>query len=161
MEKSVEVKLNELYRESKIEKYADKIAYLSESKNKLNNLKAGILVIKGLIVEEKENKTRRKKMAKIFKCGTENVAASLDDLIELKGKTKYYANDFTYSAVMDDNWLKNIKVIWGNANLCGLDDINKLKSLEYITGQIYYKNKIYTYESLKELINRPKQKIKR
>ena len=62
---------------------------------------------------------------------------------------------------MDDNWLKNIKVIWGNANLCGLDDINKLKSLEYITGQIYYKNKVYTYESLKELINRPKQKIKR
>lgn len=155
------LKNNKLDGELSLVKYCDKAVYMMESKSEIKRIKACILIIKAMISEIYEVTARKKYMSKVFKCNIKNIAGDIDELIELKENTYLYATDFTYSAIINDEWLKNIRVIWGNAYLYSLDDINKLQTIKYITGDIFYKNNVYTFEELKQEFINSKRKLKK
>ena len=150
IEKLRKSKLNE---NLKSQEYIDKIENIYHSNStvkKSSYLRIYLLAIKGVLSEINEINARKKYMTKVFGCDLQQVAGDINDFIKLGDKTLYYASDFNYSVLTKDDAIKNIKVIWGNANLLSLDDAKKLASIQYITGDIYYNNETYSFDKFKD-----------
>lgn len=54
-----------------------------------------------------------------------------------------YGDDLTYNAVIQETFLENIEIIFGNVYLDALDNLECVKNLKYVTGDIYYRGKKY------------------
>ena len=54
-----------------------------------------------------------------------------------------YGDDLTYNAVIQETFLENIEIIFGNVYLDALDNLECVKNLKYVTGDIQYRGKKY------------------
>lgn len=105
-------------------------------------------VIKGVIVffccivamlcEILEKHCKKLYIRRLLKYRLEEIAIDVNDLIKNRERIKCYGNDFTYNAVTDKKYLKNIEIICGDAHFEALDDTSCLGNLKKITGSVYY-----------------------
>ena len=95
--------------------------------------------ILAMLSELVENYARKRRLCKLLNLQSDEVAVDINDLLKHKEKIRCYGDNFTYNAAMDKSYLKNIEVIFGDANLEALDDIKCFGKLKKVSGIIYYK----------------------
>lgn len=85
-----------------------------------------------------ETRKKRNTLYQMLGCTESELAIDVNELIDCKDGTKYFGGDFTYSAVTQKEWLKNLTLIFGDAHLEALDEMSCLASLESVWGNIYF-----------------------
>lgn len=103
--------------------------------------KAAQLVLLGLsaiAADVAETSGKRKKLCAILRCRPEEIAMDVNELAQKRERVKYYAGDFTYSAATPKEWLRNIRLIFGDAHLEALNDMSCLCQLKSVCGGIYF-----------------------
>ena len=96
-----------------------------------------ILSCCGLIVGIWETYYRKKRLISILKCDEKILAIDINELLEKKSNTVYIGDDFTYNAVTDVTYLKNVKLVFGNADFRALDNMRCLKNLRFVMGELF------------------------
>lgn len=130
-------------------------------------LRYGTLGFFGVFVELWENYYRKRRLMSILKCDEKAVAIDINELLKKKN-TIYIGDDYTYNAMTDLKYLKNVKLIFGNADFRALKNLSHLKNLrfvmgdlflssmerleklKYVGGTIYYQNQ--QFDTLKEFV---------
>ena len=82
------------------------------------------------------------KLAKIemsLKAQRDDIALDINEYLKNNCNQSIYADDFRYSACINDEGLKNLEVVWGDADFRALsaDKIAYLKSLKAVLGNLY------------------------
>ncbi|MBS6196028.1 MAG: hypothetical protein KH828_10670 [Clostridiales bacterium] len=133
----------------------------------------GVMGFLGLAVEIWESYYRKKRLMSILKCSEKVLAVDIGELLKKKSNTVYIGDDYTYHAVTDVKYLKNVRLIFGNADLRALEEMRFVKKLRvvmgdlflssaegleklrYVGGTIYYKNQ--KFDCLKEFVTDQKR----
>lgn len=116
------------------------------SKNIISIIIGGITFVMAMIafgVERIEEAAKKSKIAHLTRYSKKSIAVDVDDLLENKSDIRCFCDDFTYNAVVQDSYLKNIEIIFGNAYLGAMQNLDCFKKLKYVSGDIYYKGNIY------------------
>jgi hypothetical protein len=118
------------------ETFGEKIAHGLH--NAIEATKFLVYGISAITAESLEAKNRKNKLTEILKCEKQEISIDINELIRNKEQTIYYGDTFTYSAATDKKWLKNIKMIWGDAELQALDNMECFANLESVWGDVYF-----------------------
>lgn len=94
--------------------------------------------IAAVTADSAEVRKKRKELLQILGCAESKFAIDVNELTDRRDSTRYYGGDFTYSAAIKKEWLKNLTLIFGNAHLEALDEMSCLTSLESVWGDIYF-----------------------
>lgn len=89
-------------------------------------------------VDSVETRKKRNALCQMLGCTESELVIDINELVDCKDRTKYYGGDFTYSAAIKKEWLKNLTLIFGDAHLEALDEMFCLASLESVWGNIYF-----------------------
>lgn len=127
---------------------------LMHSENDLRSVLLSVkLILFGLsaiAVDVTETSRKRKKLCAILRCSPEEIAMDVNELAQKREHIKYYGGDFTYSAAVAKGWMKNIRLIFGDAHLEALDETSCLGNLESVWGNVYF-SKCTDFTGLKQL----------
>lgn len=96
-----------------------------------------LLGLSAMAAEMAETSRKRKKLCAILGCLPEEIAMDVDELAQKRESVKYYGGDFTYKAPIARDWMKNIRIIFGDTHLEALDDMACLGSLKSVYGGVY------------------------
>lgn len=126
------------------EKIAQKISVLSYNYNdKVAVFRIGrvcyisLLMCVGIVMESWENFYKEIRLRNILKCEQERLVIGTEELLEKKSNTEFLGDNFEYSVATPGEYLNNIKLIFGNADLRALKDVSCLKNLVYVMGDLY------------------------
>lgn len=92
--------------------------------------------LKAVLAEQRENQQNRKMLAQVLEVPEEKVAGDINDFLNSSEAMVAVANDFQYSALLENKDLSDIVVILGDANLAALKDLSRISSLRYVAGNI-------------------------
>ena len=92
--------------------------------------------LKAVLAEQRENQRYRKMLAKTLEVPEEKVAGDINDFLNSSEAMVAVANDFQYSALLENKDLSDIAVILGDANLAALKDLSRISNLRYVAGNI-------------------------
>ena len=86
-----------------------------------------------------EDQIKLAKIEMLLKANREDIALDINEYTKNKCNQPVYADDFCYSGVINDEGLKNLEVVWGDADFRALskDKIAYLKSLKAVLGNLY------------------------
>lgn len=88
----------------------------------------------GVLFGSAENAYRKAKLSKILGIRKDEIAMNVNELCRYRDKVRCYGDTFTYTVDTPKSYLKNIEVIFGDANLEALDDLECLARVEKVTG---------------------------
>lgn len=92
--------------------------------------------LKAVFAEQRENQRYRKMLAKTLEVPEEKVAGDINDFLNSSEAMVAVANDFQYSALLENKVLSDIAVILGDAKLAALKDLSRISNLRYVAGNI-------------------------
>lgn len=92
--------------------------------------------LKAVLAEQRENQRYRKMLAKTLEVPEEKVAGDINDFLNSSEAMVAVANDFQYSALLENKDLSDIAVILGDAKLAALKDLSRISNLRYVAGNI-------------------------
>ena len=92
--------------------------------------------LKAVLAEQRENQRYRKMLAKTLEVPEEKVAGDINDFLNSSESMVAVANDFQYSALLENKDLSDIAVILGDAKLAALKDLSRISNLRYVAGNI-------------------------
>ena len=99
--------------------------------------------ILALICEMVENYFRKKQLCRLLNLQKDEVAIDINELAKYKEKIRCFGDSFTFNAHTRKDYLCNLEVIYGDAHLEALEDIDLLPKLVKVTGKIYYRRKVF------------------
>jgi len=88
----------------------------------------------GMLFETVENAHRKADLSRILGMRKDEIAMNVNELCRYQDRVRCYGDTFTYNVDTPKSYLKNIEVIFGDANLQALDDLECLARLEKVTG---------------------------
>ena len=88
----------------------------------------------GMLFETVENAHIKADLSKILGMRKDEIAMNVNELCRYQDKVRCYGDTFTYNVDTPKRYLKNIEVIFGDANLQALDDLDCLARVEKVTG---------------------------
>ncbi len=88
----------------------------------------------GMLFESAENAHRKDNLCKILGMRKDEIAMNVNELWKYQDKVRCYGDTFIYSVDTPKRYLKNVEVIFGDANLEALGDLECLARLEKVTG---------------------------
>lgn len=88
----------------------------------------------GVLFEAAENTHRKNNLCKILGMRKDEIAMNVNELWKYQDRVRCYGDTFIYGADTPKRYLKNVEVIFGDANLEALGDLECLARLEKVTG---------------------------
>lgn len=147
---SMRLRKSDIYADKAIE-FMSKIS-LSE-KGILKNSKNYALLLgniaKALYYEEKDKKARIQEFAETLGIDPKYIAGDINDFLESSDSIQIYADDFVYSASLENKNLSSIEIIGGDAHLAALKDLSRIANLRCVLGNIQVN---HSEEEVRELL---------
>lgn len=85
-----------------------------------------------------DTRKQRKRLCEILRCPRDEVAMDLNELSAGGSAVRYYGGSLTYSASVSKEWLRNLRLIFGDAHLEALDEMGCLSRLKSVWGSVYF-----------------------
>lgn len=106
-------------------------------KGVFNAVKLVLFGLPYIVVDKMAASKKKKRLCNLLHCSPEEIAMDINKLAEKQAHIKYYGDSFTYSVATPKKWLKNIRMIFGDAHLEALDEMACLASLNSVWGSVY------------------------
>lgn len=126
------------------EKIAKKISILSyDYSDKAIVIRIGriccisLFICVGVVVESWEKYYKKIRLRNILKCDQMSLAVDINELLNKKANTEFLGDNLEYDADTLDDYLRNIKVVFGNVDLRALKDSSCLNNLVYVMGDLH------------------------
>jgi hypothetical protein len=86
-----------------------------------------------------EDQIKLTKIEMNLKAKRDDIALDINEYLNNECNQSVYADDFRYSAYINDEGLKNLEVVWGDADFRALpaNKLECLKSLKAVLGNLY------------------------
>lgn len=101
-------------------------------------IRIAMYVSAGVVMQSVRDIAKRNRIKKILRCSKDEIAVNISELQKRKDVIKYFADDFRYDMSLNEMWLKNIELIFGNVHLEALKELSCLNKLENIFGDVYF-----------------------
>lgn len=114
------------------------VEMLSKVKEKMKYLRLFYLSLSSMLIEMGEASNLKNKITSILGCDPSLVSRDQNELEKSNGSIVYHANDFKFDATIVKKQLKNLTLIWGDADLRALIGLKEYmdSGISYTMGEI-------------------------
>lgn len=148
---SEDERLNGKIYNDKFDHYFDFFYETNDSYDECSKIKRGLLLVKNstmildLLVENINIKRLRKKiLSGLFDIPKDKITGDFSSFLKKESHYEVFVDDFQYSALVPNDKLSSLNIIWGDANLQKLHDFEKLTNLKVVIGDVYTSDAINT-----------------